>query len=910
MDRVDPLESSSFASAYISTGTRDSVPLMTGAPRLSVLVPKIQMPRPAEQSLSRPRLLDLMDRAARRKVTILSAPPGYGKSTLITQWALRRPDRNVAWVSMDEDDNDPSTLFRHIFASIHQFDPDGVDMTLQLLDGPSLSTRMVVHSLLNDLAELRRPTTIVLDDFQSVTSAQVLDHVNDLIEHLPQGVHIVIASRVLPELNLWRLRSHADVFEIGEEELRFTSSELTEFLQLTAGVAPAQDEIEAVAVATEGWIAGVILLSLAVQEGSTVARPSSLHHLQKKERNVSEFLWTEVLLQQNEAVRTFLLEVSIVDSFSCDLCDALTGRSNGREMIDHLVRSKLFLVGLDDRGEWYRFHHLMNAAIRMRAADHASIRDLRLLHTRAAKWFEAQAMPEDAARHAIAGQDWDRALRLLPKICGELYRQDRLAAMLTWLEDLPSAVLEQNPTLCYWQAWALARLGKFGNALEPLTLAEHVWRERNDTQNLAAAQSLHVLQDIIQGNADKAAARAARALQTLPETSHRECAVLYTLEGLAHYYRRDLDAADESLARSRTLAASAQLSSVILSELNTSGGVLIARGRLGDAAALFEQVLATGDPWSHQAIQHAEWLLATVEIERNQLAQASQRLETALMFADRMNAILHSTQIHQLRAEIAWIHGERDLAFANLDLAVASAERIEASGYLAAAHARRARFWLDADQLILARRWASDTDLDPFQSPGYERLYEYLTLIRLMIAGNRSEAAIAMLDLVESDAASRGDVNTQIECLVLRAVALQGLDNRVSALKALGTAIELGAPGRYTRIFLDHGLKLDSLLDDLLPSHPQQAAVQRILSAIAGHEPAAGNVSHVGSEILSRREIEILRLVAVGASNREAADRLFISEATVKKHLSNISAKLDSANRTQAVDRARKLGLI
>jgi LuxR family maltose regulon positive regulatory protein len=419
-----------------------------------------------------------------------------------------------------------------------------------------------------------------------------------------------------------------------------------------------------------------------------------------------------------------------------------------------------------------------------------------------------------------------------------------------------------------------------------------------------------MLREVVRGETSAALELGERALAVLPEERSEDLGYFYVLMGLAHYYAGDLDAAEQALRQSRSHSMHLQTPWVHFIEMNASGAVLLARGKLRDATALFSQVIATGDSWNHQPVQHACWLLAEIEIERNRLDQAEAHLRSAIEFATRMGSILHRMQAHQLLADVAWARGRSGEAFEEIEAAISYAEKVGAASYARTAMARRARFWLSNGQTILARRWADDCDLDPREPFDHRRIYEYLTMARILIHEGETGVALRLLEPLEHRAAQEGRVLDLIEILVLRAIAHQRDGQPDAAIGTLTRAIDLGAPEGFCRVFLTEGAELRRLLRRVLHNSPHRSYVGTLLAALDGISPAQQPEPVSLDGLLSARELEVLRLVAVGESNSEIADHLFISEPTVKKHISNILGKLQVANRTRAVDQARQLGLI
>jgi LuxR family maltose regulon positive regulatory protein len=840
---------------------------------------------------------------------VVSAAAGYGKTTLLSQWAASTA-YPVAWVSLDADDADPLTLLRDLVAAIRQVDPALAQRTSLLLDRPALPVLTLVRSFLNDLTEVTSPLLIVLDDLHLIDSPEIQEAIAYLVMHLPKQVHLVLSSRRDPELPYYLLRAHGDIVEIRDDDLRFDIDETGTLLRSQYELDLTESELRAIDQHTEGWVACIHLLAHSTRHRLKRDILELLRAHREANLDASEFLWAEVIAGQSADVRSFLTQIAVLDTFSSDLCDAVTGLSNGKAMIRRLKEAHLFLVPLDDRNVWFRFHHMMTAALRAHLADELRPDEIEALHRRAAGWYDRAGHSEEATRHAIAGKDWDLATRNLLPLCRALYLHDRLKSLRSWLQHLPAEVLEREPELCYWYGWSLARIGEFRQALQPLAAAERAWEAAGDRENLAAIQTLSVLKDVVMVESEEAIGRASRTLAALPEHRVSERWVCHTMTGLAHSFAGRPVEAERELATLRSRYGSPPSLWLQLLEMNASGFSLLGQGKLADAATLFRRTIEIGDPWNHLPVQHASWMLASIEIERTHLDEAERLLVYADELAEQMAAILHGTVIHQYLAEIAWSRGQHERAFDEIERAIRFAADVEAHPYIATAKARRARFWLQQGQTVLAHRWAEEAGIDLHARPAYPRFFEYLTAVRLRLHEEDVDSALAALSLAEMDAIETGRTGDLIGILVLSALAQQKAGQRSAGVDTLGRALDLGLPLGFRRVFMNEGELIYQLIDRLSHNARHRGIGNLLRAAGSAHRPDTQADGAVPSERLSVREVEILQLVAAGEQNAAIADRLFISEGTVKKHVSNILIKLQAKNRTHAVELARNAGML
>ena len=888
--------------------TRD-LPLAAPAARAGILATKFHIPRVRAHLVPRPALVAAIDTAAQRSLTLICAPAGYGKSTLVVQW-LSQVGIPAAWASLDREDNDHTGFFRIVVTALQTIDREIAAGTYELLDGQGVVyPQLIAGSLLHELAAVTRPFVLVLDDYDAVDSPEIHEGIAFLLQNLPPSMRVVLIARTEPPLPLARLRAHDDVLELRAQDLRFTRDEALSFLQESHGLDLAPGEVDVLNERTEGWVAGLQLVAHALrgQPREQVRRIAA--EIGGSVRFVEEYLWEEALRGQPEAVRTFLLRTSILDRFDAQLCNAVVGTTDGAELLRRCERANLFLIPLDDLGHWYRYHHLFADVLRDRLAQEASDAEVGALHRRAAAWLEEHAFVEEAIRHAIAGRDWERAVRLLEQLCAELYAQDRHTQLRGWLEGLPPEMLERNPRLAFYLAWALGRAGQYARALQPLAIAEHAWTAADDRANLGAVLMWHALHRLSSYDVRRSIDYANRALDLLPADRPDDRAVATLLLGTAHHLHGEPIEAERTLAGLRVKLEDLGRLWLNLSEMAMSGGVLIQQGKLLEATVLLRRVVKLGDSRFALAIQNALCRLGEVYVEWDMLEEGERHFREAEQLAEQTGAVIWRPQICLGLARLAWARGEPEAAFDEVERAIEYAGQRGSVQQARHARAELARFWLASGQLALAHRWAESCELDPYLPPEYERQIEHLTFVRFLIQDGRPDLALRVLDAVQRRAEASGRAGELVELHVLRALAHKAGGDHPSALFALDRALALGAPAGYVRVFADEGEALAPLLRHAAARGAHRDDAQRLLAAVEG-TAAARPAPAGGAEALSDREVEVLRLVAAGLPNREVGLRLFISEKTVKKHLSNILGKLGATNRTQAVDQARRLELL
>jgi LuxR family maltose regulon positive regulatory protein len=870
-------------------------------PHHRLLTTKLWPPRLRANLVDRPRLVKALDQTEAALI-VIAASAGYGKSILVRQWLIGA-DLASAWVSLDPYDNDPLDFFMLIVAALQSIDVDLAPATQKLLNGMSPpSGPAIVGSLVAELFPATRPLVLVLDDYHVIDNPEIHDAMAALLLQLPPGMRVVLVSRTDPPLPLARLRSQQDIFELGQEDLRITGEEAVELMRQGDRLEVTPNQAINLNARAEGWVAGLQLVG-HVLRGQP---PQRIHRFATEftgsVRSIESYLWEEVIGRQAEAVRTFLLRTSILDRFCGSLCQAVTGSPDSGAIIRQLEQDHLFVIALDDRGQWYRYHHLFAEALRDRLAQAEGESELADLHRRAAAWLEPHEFIEEASRHALAGRDWDRAERLLERISTEHYEQERLASLCALLQDVPAEALERSPTLAFRFAWALIRSGQFQQAEQPLRIAERAWAtagDRNDLASLLILQAYRSMYD----SASRVIDLCGQALELLSDDRPMDQGIALALLGWAHMHAGDPSAAERAFAGARARANVVQDTLIHVSELAGSASVLVQRGKLREAIAMFRRAIRLDE-------RYASTLLSYVYIERNQLDEAERHLRVAEAAQAQPRPLILQSRIWRGLAQLAWAKGDFETAHNDVEWAIDYARQLGSTRFVRHARAQQARFWLAEGRRDLALRWAESCELDPYFPPDYERFFEHLTIVRLLIDGGQAGSALKILDAIGEQAAAQGRAGDLVEIQVLEALAHQREGNPTRALDALDRALTLGNAGGYMRVFINEGEAIVPLLRGTVGRGAHGGYAPRLLAATEGAVTLATEARADRIDILSKREVEVLRLVADGLSNRDVGQHLFISESTVKRHLSTIYEKLAVNSRTQAIDHARRAGLV
>lgn len=906
---------------------------MRAAPDDLILSTKLYIPKPRPNRVPRARLLDRLREAMDYPCTLICAPVGYGKTTLLSEW-IPRSEHCVTWVSLDEGDNDPRRFWRHYLAALQTLDPRLGDNARLLLQGsPAPQVEAVLSSLINELAALEFRFAHIFDDYHLVQNPAVDGQLTFLIEHLPPNVNLVIASRSDPALPLARWRARRQLAEVRSEDLRFTLEEAAAFLNRVMMLELSDEDIAALENRTEGWISGLQLAALSVRDRADPAR--FIAAFAGSHRFIIDYLAEEVLSRQSSAVRQFLLSTSILDRLCGPLCDFVTGGSDSQAILEGLEQSNLFIVPLDDERGWYRYHQLFQEVLRSRlqAGDD---RQAPALHVRAAAWFEANGLNVEAIQHALAAKDWERAVRLIMDMAGSLaFAQGQLNTVLAWLQALPVEVIRAHPRLSLVRAWMLLTAGSMEAVDEHLAAAEEAFPALEPVQQPPLQGEIAALKALAASYRREIArtielCRQARG-QLAESNSFLRAAVANAL-GLAYRFSGRAVEACEAFAEAISLGQASgnyyiMMDSVAgLARMQTWRGQLRAAEQTCRQALRFaeEQASATGQPLFDAGFPYIR--LGEVLREWNDLDAAERAMLKGIELGKLGGNLDIVVSGHGFLAKVKEAQG--DLAGAR-----AAAQTVEALAVsfgnrlmLAEVAARSARLALAQGDIAVAENWSRQYEALTDTDPAYLDEYARITLARLRLAQSWYPEALDLLKQLRADAEAAERLGSVIELLVLETLAWAAQGDQPQAFAALERALTLAEPEGFVRLFVDegeamHGVISEWCLETSRNAHltePQQrllACADRLLEAF----PAGPSVRPVSpapdsgvplAEPLRDRELEVLRLIAQGYSNHEIADRLVLGLSTVKTHVNNLFRKLDVTSRTQALARARELGLL
>lgn len=875
-----------------------------------ILATKLCVPPSRRRSVLRPRLVERLDEglAAGHRLTLVSAPAGFGKTTLVSEW-VAGCGRPAAWLSLDEADSDPGRFLAYLIAALQTAAPGigaGVLTVLQSPQPPPLESTLT--ALLNDIATSPSDFVLVLDDYHVLDARSVDDALAFLVEHLPPQVHLVIATREDPALPLARLRARGQLTELRATDLRFTPSEAAGFLNQVMGLNLAADDIAALETRTEGWIAGLQLAAISLQGHADVAgfiaSFAGSHHF------VLDYLVEEVLQRQPEPIQAFLLRTSILDRLCGPLCDAvlLDASASGQETLEYLERANLFIVPLDNERRWYRYHHLFGDLLRQRRQQiAASTASADADHLRASAWYEANGLEIEAFQHAAAGHDVERAERLIEGRGMPLQFRGALVPILHWLESLPTTALDARPSL--WVTYAQVLLSSGQNTgIEPkLQAAERALQDArtDDRTRDLVGRIASVRAFLVWGpqEVETIIAQSRRALEFLhPDNLPFRTAAALNL-GHAYVLLGDRPGARQALTQ--VTAISAASGNTIYEILGSIGLGFIEEmdNQLGLAVETYRHAieLAAGLPFPFVCEAHLG--LARVHYQWNDLDAARQHGEQSLQLAQ---------QIADTDRPVAWEVLLARLALARGDAAGAAAVLAEADRAT-----RQHDFVLQVADVATAQVLAFLRQGDVPAAAHVAQAHELpLSQARVHLAQGDPTGALAMLELYRRRMAEKAWADEELKALVLLAVAVDAQGERARAVELLDEALTLAQPGGFIRIFVDEGAPMARLLYEACSRGVHPDYVRHLLAAFpaSGREQAAPSraaAAAIGlAEPLSSRELEVLDLIAAGLTNQQIAARLYVSLHTVKSHARNIYAKLGVSSRTQAIAKGGALGLL
>lgn len=907
----------------------------TGYPlhAMPLLRTKLRIPPVHPLSIPRPHLMARLHRSKEFKLTLVSAPTGFGKTTLLSEWATQCA-HPVLWISLNESDNDPAHFWTYMIDALVSLAGQTDEKAQALLSFTSVES--ILAAVTGIAAAISQEFMLILDDYHTIQNPQIHSAFTLLLEYLPAHMHICLASRTRPPLPLARLRAYRQLYELRPEALLFTLEEIEMFLTRTLGQELSPGQAVAIKTRTEGWVAIIYLVAIWLQEQKEGWQ--ALERMPGDQRYILEYLTEEVLQQQPQAVQEFLLKTSILAQFNSNLCNAVTGQSDAQVLLEQIERANLFLVPLDQQQSWYGYHQLFRAYLRARLEQVFS--DLvPLLHKRARAWYEQQGMTAEAVTHALAVGDFEHTTESILKVGEKMLMRGEIDTLLSWLKALPEEFVRLSPPLCLFYAWSLMMVGQFDAAEMWLGNLDDIDKEKDcmpelPRQDLTSWDIIPYVPSIIAvlrahiaifwGEISRVANFTLQAQETLPQENVFVLSLNMLNLGVAKWLGRDVSGAEAAFTAAATSGRHLDNNYVMLAADCGLVMTQMMQGKRRRAFAIAQQALQLAAKHKNYLSPFSMYLYTETSqlfYEWNKLEEAAHYAHEALAYGDKENMDIQMYS-YALLSRI-------ELARGNLDEAQKFIVRAE-EGLLYSQH----RPWISArlaEQLVelaLVRKdlhkaeyWSQLPELQQFGS------LAVILPMRVLLAKNQPREALRLAQVYLQDSEQHG----RLLPMILQARAYQDLDEASEAARILDEALRLAEPEGYIRFFLNEGPQMARMLHSQLKRYEEQHIAGA--HATAGDSSVRGKLSRYvyllldefakerpqklvssplldgQSDQLSRRELDILRSMTIGLSNEEIAQRMVIAENTVRWHIKNIYSKLQVHNRAQAILKAQSLRL-
>ncbi len=892
---------------------------------------KLFVPQPQPNLVPRPQLIQRLNQGLQPgiKLTLVSAPAGFGKSTLVANW-LAESGNQAAWLSIDHSDNDPVRFWMYLIAAIQIIHQEiGVEAR-QIASAPQLrSTEPVAISLINDISQLAGDLIVVLDDYHLIEAGQVHSGFSYLLEHQPPNLHLLLLTRADPSISLARLRAHGRLVEVRAVDLQFSTEEAAILFNNVAGLNLKPDQVETLNRRAEGWIVGLNLAALSLK--GQPASETIIERLTGSHKFILDYLTEEVVEALPGEERQFLLRTSILDRFNAELCSAVTGNPAGHQLLDELNSNSLFLIPLDANGTWFRYHHLF-AEVLYALLERYHPGEIETLHQKAAAWFEGEGYASEAVDHALCSGDMVWARELVLKHGTLFVQRGEVATVLRWLDALPEGRDGSDPSVPLARCWTLFLSGQ-NSAIEPhLEQANNAYERSLAESSLSSmeldqvAAQLAMMRSVLasgRGEHARSVAYAEEAVRLVPSEMVETIGTQWNMLAAARGGAGDYAGAIEAFGRATVLAQSK--GNLVAAYGATYGQALylLVQGRLNEAEELCLAAIDRAESMGHGNFPAAGSLyvaMARIELERYHLDEAEGYLDAGLLVArpGGFSEVVRTGR--HLRAHLAAARGDLDGAediFLYTERIVKAIDNPYLAGEL---NWEWARLCLKAGDLAAAREKLRVLE-ETSKATQHANLLLWQRWLspRLLCAEEHYEEALAALNESIGHTRAMQSNGELIRLLALQALALDALGEQVPACSALREALALGAPGGYVWRWLDAGPRIVPLLRDQRESRDTPSALYPYLDSLldacrkvwqeVDGEPARSGSAELFDPLTSR-ELEIIRLIGKGYSNPEIANELVVSVNTVKKHTSNIYGKLGVSSRTQAIARAYELDLI
>jgi LuxR family maltose regulon positive regulatory protein len=934
----------------------------------SVLATKLHIPPFRPSSISRPVLLDALEKGLTSKLTLISAPAGFGKTTILSEWA-QKCERPFTWFSVDERDNDHQRFFIHFIAAMQRIEADIGITSLESLQAPQFPPlESFLTGMINEISGISIPFVLVLDDYHLISDRLVHEGLIFLVENLPPQLHLVISGRADPPWPTARLRAQGMMNEIRTSDLRFSSEEVAQFLLDVMALRLTSKDISALEARTEGWIAGLQMAALSMKGRRDIS--SFIRSFTGSHRFIMDYLVEEILEGQNSNIQNFLLKTSILDQMTAGLCNAmvegmtiedqevdedeqesirLVSPISGQQILEYLEHANLFVIPLDDERKWYRYHHLFSQLLQSRLKQ-VYPGEVAELHLRASRWFENVEVYDQAISHAFAAENTKRAADLVEQNAMNMITRSELGALSKWLDLLPDEILRSRPWLCTYQAWIKYWHGPRVEVEGWLEAAETALQERSegdgdldwdvvfrplseDEKNHIAGQiaAIRAYGAIPEGDYELVAQMAEEGLSLLPDGDFAQSVCAVAL-GAANRGKGDVAAALDAFDKAKEYALKRGNRQQAITAYCYYGEQQIKQGALHDALRTFEEALKVAEMKRGKLIGSAGFPLvsmADLYREWNELDRAEELLSKSIDIGLHWGIADFVAMTYIVQSRLQLIRGDLQGVWNTIQKADQLEGRMKIDPWVhTSLDECRLRFWLTNGDLSAVKRWFNESGLKIDGELSYFYDLHHLNLARVLIAlgkeksdgGYLKEAVNLIIRILESAERAKW-IHETIKTLILQSLAYDALGESLKAIATLKRALELAQPGDYVRVFLDEGPLIVGLLEQLRENEEVGGYAVQLLTSVEldGGKRERREILHLASYVepspqlvegLTEREIEVLRLLRSGLTSTDIAEELVIAVSTVRTHLKNLYSKLDVHSRMEAIQRAEELGLL
>ena len=870
-----------------------------------ILITKLYTPQLQPKVVLRPHLIKRLNKCMQCKLTLVSASAGFGKTTLISEW-VAGCQQPVAWLSLDEEHEDPARFLTYFIAALQTIATDIGDGLLAMLQSPQPpSTDFILMSLLNEIAAISDSFILVLDDYHIPDSEAVNKILTFFLENMPLQMHLVIATREDPHLPLSRLRGQGKLNELRAADLRFTISESADFLNQMMGLDLTTDDIAALKTRTEGWITGLQLAAISMQGQKN--RTSFIESFTGSHHFVLDYLIEEVLKQQSESIQSFLLRTSILDRMCGSICDAVLHESSGtgQETLRYLEQSNMFIIPLDNERRWYRYHHLFSELLKQRlqqrTASFFGDGGVAELHIRASEWYENNDLNIEAFKHAALAHDIERALRLVEGKKMPLYFRGSVGSVLNWLKSLPKSVMDNKPLL--WITYASVSLG-FGQTsgveqyLEAAeAVLEGVGQDKITRDMTGRIASMRAILGVTQYNAGTIKTQSLRALEYLsPENLSARTTSLWTL-GYAYVLLKDHIAAKKAF--NETIVIGQTSGNVLFSVLAKAnlGGLLELENHLHRAAESYQQILQVVGDQALPVLCDVHLGLARIFYQWNDMDSAFQYANSSIELARLFeNTIDRFIVCEIFLSHLKLITGDIDEAASLLARTAQSVHQNDFVHRIPELAAQQVLTMISQGNLEAAAQLAGKHDLP-------------ISKAQVFLARKETSSALKTLEVLQPEDSPVNWNNEQLKVIILQAIAIFDQGEKNKAVRLMDKVLTITERSGFIRIFVDQGMSMFRLLSETASRGIMQEYISRIIAAFKAEKNENEEIQPL-LDPLSQREIEVLKLISQGLSNQEIGEKLFLALDTVKGHNRRIFSKLDVKNRTMAITKARSFNIL